>query len=57
MQSEIAPPIEPDGGPDLLAPVLGTLAQLNAALAACLEEIEALQERVAQLEAERIRPG
>ena len=57
MQSEIAPPIEPDDGPDLLAPVLGTLAQLNAALAACLEEIEALQERVAQLEAERIRPG
>jgi hypothetical protein len=57
MQSEIATRIEPEDGTDPLAPVLGALAQLNGALAACLEEIEALQDRVARLEAERVRPG
>ena len=51
MQPEIAaPPAEPDDGPD---PLMSTLDRLDAALAACLDEIESLQERVARLEAER----
>ncbi|MDX6242276.1 MAG: hypothetical protein QOG10_7235 [Kribbellaceae bacterium] len=63
MQSEIAPPLEPEHHVDGhaavgVAPVVGVLAQLNEALAACLDEIESLQERVARLEREcRSRAG
>jgi hypothetical protein len=54
MQSEIAPPVEPEDRPD---PIEQTLDRLNGALAACLDEIESLQDRVARLEAERARAG
>jgi hypothetical protein len=51
MQSEIAPPIEPeDDTGDAMAPLAAALDLLNEALAACLDEIESLQERVARLE-------
>jgi hypothetical protein len=51
MQSEIAAPIEPeDDTADRMAPVAGALDLLNEALAACLDEIESLQQRVARLE-------
>jgi transposase len=54
MQSEIAPPLEPEHHADgHVAPVIGALAELNEALAACLDEIESLQQRVARLERER----
>jgi hypothetical protein len=54
MQSEIAPPIEPDDdATDRMTPVVGALELLNEALAACLDEIESLQQRVARLERER----
>src|SRR5690242_18383462 len=52
MHPEIAPPV-PTGDD----PVAGVLGQLAAALAACLDEIESLQRRVARLEAERERPA
>jgi hypothetical protein len=56
MQSGIAPPLEPEGHVDgHVAPVVGALALINEALAACLEEIESLQRRVARLERERER--
>jgi hypothetical protein len=54
MQSEIAPPFEAEDRPD---PLAKTLDRLNAALAACLDEIESLQDRVARLESARGRPG
>jgi ubiquinone biosynthesis protein UbiJ len=54
MQSEIAPALEPEHDADgHVAPVVAVLAQLNEALAACLDEIESLRERVARLERER----
>jgi len=50
MQSESAPPDRDDrlGSESALTSVL---AQLNRALATCIEEIEALQQRVDALEA------
>jgi hypothetical protein len=54
MQSEIAPPVDAVDRPD---PLAETVARLNAALAACLDEIESLQDRVARLESARGRPG
>jgi hypothetical protein len=54
MQSEIAPRIEPgDGADGSMAPLVGALDLLNDALAACLDEIESLQQRVERLERER----
>jgi hypothetical protein len=51
MQPDIAPPVEPEGDTDdRMAPVAEALDLLNEALAACLDEIESLQQRVARLE-------
>jgi hypothetical protein len=55
MQSEIAPPQDDGREPDLV--IVDVLSQLNRALETCLDEIEALNRRIDQLEQERARPG
>ena len=69
MRSEVAPRREePPGRPgledlltlqvrtqDQLRGIAGALDEVNAALAACLEELAALHERVARLERDRGR--